>query len=207
MLPAVRPVFVSVVAISTEKNVTDAGNCSTTSLLARVATAIRLGSAPPSKVVELCRLANFASAKIVSRAEFATVANRCSGIYKRLIQRVAKVQNTKTKYKIKIIMITNIFKNTVFWFVDCQCYIPGVIGNIGECNSKSGQCNCKPSVTERSCSECVDGTYNIQESNVFGCTGKILKYFLNWNKLKSCKFWDFKNFKTFKNFNYKIVLW
>ncbi|XP_051171945.1 laminin subunit alpha [Leptopilina boulardi] len=53
---------------------------------------------------------------------------------------------------------------------ECQCNIPGVIGSIGECDSKSGQCICKPSVTERSCSRCVDGSYNLQEENVFGCS-------------------------------------
>ncbi|PBC25348.1 Laminin subunit alpha [Apis cerana cerana] len=53
---------------------------------------------------------------------------------------------------------------------ECQCNIPGVIGNIGECDTKSGQCICKPGVTDRSCNQCVDGTYNLQESNFFGCT-------------------------------------
>lgn len=46
-----------------------------------------------------------------------------------------------------------------------------MIGNIGECDTKSGQCICKPGVTDRSCNQCVDGTYNLQESNFFGCTG------------------------------------
>ncbi|XP_026299731.1 laminin subunit alpha [Apis mellifera] len=53
---------------------------------------------------------------------------------------------------------------------ECQCNIPGVIGNIGECDTKSGQCICKPGVTDRSCNQCVDGTYNLQENNFFGCT-------------------------------------
>ncbi|XP_054012773.1 laminin subunit alpha [Hylaeus anthracinus] len=53
---------------------------------------------------------------------------------------------------------------------DCHCNIPGVIGNIGECDTKNGQCICKPGVMGRSCDQCVDGTYNLQESNFFGCT-------------------------------------
>ncbi|CAL7933589.1 unnamed protein product [Xylocopa violacea] len=53
---------------------------------------------------------------------------------------------------------------------ECHCNVPGVIGNIGECDVKTGQCICKPGVTDRSCNQCVDGTYNLQDSNVFGCT-------------------------------------
>ncbi|KAL7292410.1 hypothetical protein TKK_0013999 [Trichogramma kaykai] len=53
---------------------------------------------------------------------------------------------------------------------ECFCSIPGVIGSIGECDGKTGQCICKPSVTGRDCTMCVDGTYNLQETNLFGCT-------------------------------------
>ncbi|XP_011495348.1 PREDICTED: laminin subunit alpha [Ceratosolen solmsi marchali] len=53
---------------------------------------------------------------------------------------------------------------------DCHCNIPGVIGSIGECDGKTGQCICKPTVTDRDCSECIDGTYDLQESNLFGCS-------------------------------------
>ncbi|XP_008557031.1 laminin subunit alpha [Microplitis demolitor] len=53
---------------------------------------------------------------------------------------------------------------------DCNCNIPGVIGSIGECDTKSGQCICKPGVTSRACDQCVDGTYNLEESNLFGCS-------------------------------------
>ncbi|XP_070151389.1 laminin subunit alpha [Polyergus mexicanus] len=53
---------------------------------------------------------------------------------------------------------------------ECQCNIPGVIGSIGECDTKTGQCICKPGVIDRGCSRCIDGTYNLQESNLFGCS-------------------------------------
>ncbi|XP_035729977.1 laminin subunit alpha-like isoform X2 [Vespa mandarinia] len=53
---------------------------------------------------------------------------------------------------------------------ECQCNIPGVIGSIGECDVKTGQCICKPGVTDRSCTRCIDGTYNLQENNLFGCS-------------------------------------
>lgn len=54
---------------------------------------------------------------------------------------------------------------------ECRCNISGTVGSIGQCDSKNGQCICKHSVTERTCSQCVDGTYNLQESNLFGCSG------------------------------------
>lgn len=53
---------------------------------------------------------------------------------------------------------------------ECRCNIPGVIGSIGECDTKTGQCICKPGVTDRGCSRCIDGTYNLQENNLFGCS-------------------------------------
>ncbi|XP_015117099.1 laminin subunit alpha [Diachasma alloeum] len=53
---------------------------------------------------------------------------------------------------------------------DCNCNIPGVIGGIGECDPRTGQCICKPGVTNRACSQCVDGTYNLEGSNLFGCS-------------------------------------
>ncbi|CAH0382822.1 unnamed protein product [Bemisia tabaci] len=53
---------------------------------------------------------------------------------------------------------------------DCDCYIPGTLGGIGSCDTKTGQCVCKPSVTSRRCDICADGHYNLQEDNLFGCT-------------------------------------
>lgn len=51
------------------------------------------------------------------------------------------------------------------------------MGAMGVCDTNSGQCVCKPSVTSKECNECKDGSYNLQENNLFGCTGKIAFYF------------------------------
>ncbi|XP_012267208.2 laminin subunit alpha [Athalia rosae] len=52
---------------------------------------------------------------------------------------------------------------------ECDCNIPGVIGGIAVCDTKNGQCICKPTVTGRGCTHCIDGMYSLQESNLFGC--------------------------------------
>ncbi|ERL89440.1 hypothetical protein D910_06807 [Dendroctonus ponderosae] len=53
---------------------------------------------------------------------------------------------------------------------ECNCSRAGVLGGIAVCDSDDGQCICKPSVVARGCSECADGTYNLQNDNLFGCT-------------------------------------
>ncbi|XP_030765960.1 laminin subunit alpha [Sitophilus oryzae] len=53
---------------------------------------------------------------------------------------------------------------------ECNCNKSGVLGGIAVCDSEDGQCVCKPSVVARGCSECVDGTYKLEEDNLFGCT-------------------------------------
>ncbi|CAG2053236.1 unnamed protein product [Timema podura] len=52
---------------------------------------------------------------------------------------------------------------------DCDCHLPGVVGGLGVCDTKSGQCVCKGFVKSRRCDACIDGTYNLQENNLFGC--------------------------------------
>ncbi|XP_031783644.1 laminin subunit alpha [Nasonia vitripennis] len=64
----------------------------------------------------------------------------------------------------------NLQANNILGCDNCKCNIPGVIGSIGECDGKTGQCICKPSVTSRDCSSCVDGTFGLQESNLYGCS-------------------------------------
>ncbi|KAI5729364.1 hypothetical protein M8J76_001799 [Diaphorina citri] len=53
---------------------------------------------------------------------------------------------------------------------DCDCYTLGTIGGIKNCNPKSGQCVCKATAMNRKCDACVDGTYALQDNNLFGCT-------------------------------------
>lgn len=52
---------------------------------------------------------------------------------------------------------------------DCNCYGPGTLGGLGICDGITGQCMCKPNVASRQCSECKDGTYQLEENNLFGC--------------------------------------
>ncbi|XP_014252287.1 laminin subunit alpha [Cimex lectularius] len=55
--------------------------------------------------------------------------------------------------------------------LDCDCHLPGVQGGIAECDSvNGGQCYCKKLVVSRKCDQCADGSYNLEENNVFGCT-------------------------------------
>lgn len=49
----------------------------------------------------------------------------------------------------------------------------GTIGALDTCESKSGQCSCKPYVTGRSCAECKDGSFDLFGGNLFGCKGKL----------------------------------
>lgn len=55
-------------------------------------------------------------------------------------------------------------------FAECSCNRSGTVGRIGSCNSKSGQCICKPSTSARRCDQCLDGWYNLADNNLFGCT-------------------------------------
>ncbi|KAK4877517.1 hypothetical protein RN001_010023 [Aquatica leii] len=64
----------------------------------------------------------------------------------------------------------NLHLNNAEGCEECQCHIPGVLGGNAVCDPENGQCVCKPSVVARGCSECVDGTYNLEENSLFGCT-------------------------------------
>jgi len=59
-------------------------------------------------------------------------------------------------------------------FSECDCFMPGVLSGVGVCNTKTGQCVCKPSATSRRCDECAEGFYSLNENSLFGCTGKSL---------------------------------
>lgn len=52
---------------------------------------------------------------------------------------------------------------------DCDCLVDGTIGALDTCDSKSGQCSCKPTVRGRSCNECEDGSFDLFGGSLFGC--------------------------------------
>lgn len=54
---------------------------------------------------------------------------------------------------------------------ECDCFIDGTVGALDTCDSKSGQCSCKPSVSGRSCNECRDGMFDLFGGSLFGCKG------------------------------------
>ncbi|XP_076046327.1 laminin subunit alpha isoform X4 [Oratosquilla oratoria] len=64
----------------------------------------------------------------------------------------------------------NLRADNVLGCEDCECYAPGTIGGIAVCDSVHGQCFCKPGVASRRCNECRDGTFNLLEDNLFGCS-------------------------------------
>lgn len=58
-------------------------------------------------------------------------------------------------------------------WIDCDCVTAGTVGSLRICHPEHGQCSCKARVTERRCSDCADGFFNLQEDNPFGCMGNI----------------------------------
>ena len=48
-----------------------------------------------------------------------------------------------------------------------MCSISGSLSLL--CSDTSGQCQCKQNVEGRNCSQCIEGTYNLQQSNPSGC--------------------------------------
>lgn len=52
---------------------------------------------------------------------------------------------------------------------ECDCFTEGTLGTLDTCDSKTGQCACKPSTTGRICNECKDGTFDLVSGNLFGC--------------------------------------
>lgn len=52
---------------------------------------------------------------------------------------------------------------------ECDCFGDGTIGALDTCESKSGQCPCKPNVDGRGCDKCKDGSFDLFGSSLFGC--------------------------------------
>lgn len=49
----------------------------------------------------------------------------------------------------------------------CACHPAGSVEE--DCDLSTGQCSCLPATSGRDCSECVQGTFNLQDSNPTGC--------------------------------------
>uniref|UniRef100_A0A8D8UVI4 Laminin subunit alpha n=1 Tax=Cacopsylla melanoneura TaxID=428564 RepID=A0A8D8UVI4_9HEMI len=64
----------------------------------------------------------------------------------------------------------NLRPNNVDGCEDCDCYTLGTIGSIKNCDQKSGQCVCKATTQNRRCDACADGTFDLQDRNLFGCS-------------------------------------
>lgn len=52
---------------------------------------------------------------------------------------------------------------------DCGCLRAGTTGGQNQCDRNSGWCICKTFTQSRRCDQCMDGMYNLQEYNHFGC--------------------------------------
>lgn len=52
---------------------------------------------------------------------------------------------------------------------DCDCFDDGTIGALNTCDIKTGQCSCKRNVQGQRCDVCVDGTFDLFGSSLFGC--------------------------------------
>uniref|UniRef100_A0A1B0CH53 Netrin axonal chemotropic factor n=1 Tax=Lutzomyia longipalpis TaxID=7200 RepID=A0A1B0CH53_LUTLO len=52
---------------------------------------------------------------------------------------------------------------------ECNCFVDGTIGALDTCDTKTGQCPCKPTVRGRTCNVCKDGTFDLHAGSLFGC--------------------------------------
>ncbi|XP_069708870.1 usherin-like isoform X2 [Phaenicophaeus curvirostris] len=52
----------------------------------------------------------------------------------------------------------------------CDCYATGTKNKSLLCDNIGGQCNCKRHVSGRQCNQCQEGFYNLQQSNLDGCS-------------------------------------
>lgn len=52
---------------------------------------------------------------------------------------------------------------------ECDCLTDGTIGALDTCDTKSGQCSCKKFVGGRRCEECIDGTFDLFGTSLYGC--------------------------------------
>ncbi|XP_072901622.1 laminin subunit alpha-3 isoform X2 [Hemitrygon akajei] len=55
--------------------------------------------------------------------------------------------------------------------IECGCEVSGTVSGIAECHQGNGKCYCKSNVCGELCDWCVEGHYNLEEKNYFGCQG------------------------------------
>ncbi|KAM3726093.1 Laminin-like protein [Dirofilaria immitis] len=53
--------------------------------------------------------------------------------------------------------------------VRCDCDLAGTLSGLNECSIEEGQCNCKRHVFGHRCDKCVDGFFQLEVHNQFGC--------------------------------------
>ncbi|XP_041356694.1 laminin subunit alpha-like [Gigantopelta aegis] len=63
----------------------------------------------------------------------------------------------------------NLNRNNPVGCEECMCFKPGTLAGINVCDSRTGQCMCKPDVGGQDCDQCLDGYFDLQEGNPFGC--------------------------------------
>lgn len=68
------------------------------------------------------------------------------------------------------------------WFVECTCFTAGTVNGSNVCEpNEEGLCTCKKNVEGLRCMSCKDTYYDLQEDNIYGCSGDLL---LENNKIK-----------------------
>lgn len=55
----------------------------------------------------------------------------------------------------------------------CHCWKTGTHGKLLSCDTNSGQCFCKNTVSGRKCNKCAPGYHSFDPWNLFGCTGGL----------------------------------
>ncbi|BFY99968.1 hypothetical protein BsWGS_03008 [Bradybaena similaris] len=63
----------------------------------------------------------------------------------------------------------NLDRNNHLGCEECECFKAGTLTGVNKCDLNTGQCVCKPNVGGQDCNRCLDGFYNLQESNAYGC--------------------------------------
>ncbi|XP_012943161.1 laminin subunit alpha isoform X2 [Aplysia californica] len=63
----------------------------------------------------------------------------------------------------------NLNRNNPDGCEECECFKPGTLAGVNKCDMNTGQCVCKPDVGGQDCDQCLDGFYNLDGNNPFGC--------------------------------------